>query len=439
MSVTEIKQKISNNNMNQFQIFIVTICFIINLIDGFGVLSIAFAAPSISEQFALNPKQLGELFSAGFIGMVTGALLISPLADKLGRRFVILCCLFILATGMFVSGFASSYSLLLLSRVYSGLGMGAILPAINTIVAEYSSNQRRSLIISVVTCGYTAGILVGGMVSIYIIKFFGWQYIFYSGSFLSCVMFIVAFFRLPESLEFILLKGRRNEIELIKLNRLLNKLNIPQCQTFPEAVITTEKNNNALKLLFSAKMIKPTLLLCTSTFMLMCSFYFLATWLPKILVSLGYSTDISISVSIVMNILAIIGGILLGWLSKRFTLRTVTAAMLALGFVMVTITGLSPNNLPILFILLAVTGFAVFGAMPGLYALAPEVFPPEIRATGTGVVAGIARLGAALGPYLAGLLIAANTPRALYFFLLALPLLVAAISIFLIKTRQDFL
>jgi benzoate transport len=433
MTVTEIKQKISNNNMNLFQIFIVTICFIINLTDGFGVLSIAFAAPSISEQFALNPKQLGELFSAGFIGMVTGALLISPLADKLGRRFVILCCLFILATGMFASGFASSYSSLLVSRVYSGLGMGAILPAINTVVAEYSSNRHRSLVISVVTSGYTAGILVGGMVSIYIIKFFGWQYIFYMGSFVASVMFVVAIFRLPESLDFILLKGKRNEEGLIKLNRLLNKLNISQCQSFPEAPIATEKKHNALKLLFSGDMLKPTLLLCTSTFMLMCSFYFLASWMPKILVGLGHSTDISISISIVMNLLAIIGGILLGWLSKKYTLRMVTAVMLALGFVMVTVTGLSPNNLPVLFVLLAFTGFTVFGAMPGLYAMAPEVFPPEVRATGTGIVAGIARLGAALGPYLAGLLIAANTPRVIYFFLLALPLLFAAISIFLIK------
>lgn len=111
--------------------------------------------------------------------------------------------------------------------------------------------------------------------------------------------------------------------------------------------------------------------------------------------------------------------------------------MLALGFVMVTVTGLSPNNLPILFALLAFTGFTVFGAMRDYMPWHQKCFRQQSGQYGTGIVAGIARLGAALGPYLAGLLIAANTPRAIYFFLLALPLLVAAISIFLVKARQS--
>lgn len=435
MHVHEIKQTIYNNTMNRFQIFAVSVCVLISLIDGFDVLTIAFVAPSIATQWGLAPQQLGVLFSAGLVGMVVGALTISPFADKFGRRIIILCCLVILTIGMFASGLSNNHTELVIARLFTGLGMGAILPGINTVVAEYSSNRSRSLAISIMAAGYTVGSVIGGVISIALIKHFGWQYVFFFGGVLSAMMILVVFYQLPESLDFLLTK--KSAKGLIKLNHLLNKLGLKACDTFPETASQLKTKANNFNLLLTPGILKGTILLCISNFMLMCSFYFLANWTPKILVNLGYSNELSITGSLIMNICGIAGGLLLGWFSKKYSVQKIASLMLAISFVAVTAFGFSSNLLPLLFTLIAFIGFTIFGAMAGLYATAPIVFPPQVRATGTGIVLGLARLGAALGPYVAGLLIAAELPRGYYFFILALPLVVAASCVLVIKPYQE--
>lgn len=427
----DIKHSLHHSTMGLFQILAVTICVLISLIDGFDVLAIAFVAPSISAEWQLAPQQLGLLFSSGLAGMVVGALFISPFADKFGRRFIVLACLAILSLGMLASGAALTYDQLLLARIFTGLGMGAILPAINTVVAEYSSNQYRSLSISIMAAGYTVGAMIGGIISIYLIKYFGWRYVFYFGGVFSFLLIPVVIYQLPESLDFLLNKKTNNGLK--KLNHLLAKLKLPVQTQFPANTVSTQKSKSNYALLFAPAMLKATLLLCTSYFMLMCSFYFLASWTPKILVNLGYSTDTSITGSIIMNLCGVIGGLLLGWLSKKYSVQVVTAIMLVLTFIAVVIFGFSVNLLPILMTLIAMIGFAMFGAMAGLYATAPAIFPPAIRATGTGLVLGIGRLGATMGPYLAGVLIAAEWQQGDYFFVLALPLLISAICVWAIR------
>lgn len=431
----DIKHAIYYRSMTTFQIIAITICVLISLIDGFDVLTIAFVAPSVATEWQLIPTQLGLLFSAGLAGMVLGALMISPFADKFGRRFIILSCLTILSVGMFASGLASSLEQLIIARLFTGLGMGAILPGINTVVAEYASYRYRSLAISIMAAGYTVGALIGGIISIYLINHLGWRYVFFFGGAFSCLMIPIVLLQLPESLDFLL--NKKHARGLKKLNALLARLGLPLCDQFPESADVLAKQKKSLALLLTPSILKSTLLLCTSNFMLMCSFYFLANWTPKILVSLGYSTELSISGSILMNIFGIIGGILLGWFSKKYSVQKISGSMLVLAFIVVTAFGLSANILTLLFILIALIGFTLYGAMAGLYATAPAIFPAQIRATGTGIVLGLARLGATLGPYVAGVLIAAEFSRGAYYFILALPLLIAALCIFLIKPYQE--
>lgn len=420
--------------MGLFQIIAVAICVMISLIDGFDVLTIAFVAPSLAEQWHIMPEQLGLLFSAGLAGMIIGALFIAPLADKLGRRFIILSCLTILTVGMFLSGLSSNHIELIITRIFTGIGMGAILPGINTVVAEYSSNRYRALAISIMAVGYTVGTVVGGVISIYLIKYLGWQYVFFFGSAFSFLMLPIAWFNIPESLDFLLTK-EANGKSLAKLNYVLKKLHIPLCQEFPSAVTTNQKTS--LKLLFTPRMFRATVLLCISNFMLMCSLYFLMNWTPKIFVDLGYSKDLSIMGSLVMNISGIAGGLALGWFSRQYSVQKITALLTLIGFIAVVAFGFSSNILPILFVIIGLIGFTVLGAMAGLYATAPAVFPPEVRATGTGIVLGLARFGATLGPYIAGLLIAVELPRGYYFLILALPLLVSSSCVFAIRPYRN--
>ena len=435
MKVAQIKQIINDRPMNHFQILAIIVCILISMIDGYDVMTIAFVAPSISEQWNLAPEQLGLLFSAGLIGMVVGSLVIPPFADQFGRRIIILICLVILSVGMIASALSTHFLELVIARVFAGLGMGAILPGINTVIAEYSSNQYRSLMISIMAASYTVGSVIGGIIYIFVIKYFGWQYVFYLGGIFSIIMIPIVFLFLPESLDFILTKN--NEQALLRLNHLLEKLQLNTCATFPKV----EQQDHVLgiqqfSLLFNPAIFKATLLLCISVSMLMSSFYFLINWTPKILVNLGHSKDLSITASLIMNIIGITGGISMGWLSKKYVVTKITAIMLVMAFVFVTGFGLSSNSLPLLFSLIAFIGYTIFGAMAGLYATTPTIYPPKIRTTGTGIVLGLARLGGTLGPYVAGLLISAKLSPNYYFFILALPLLISAICVVIIKPYQ---
>ena len=435
MKVAQIKQIINDRPMNHFQILAIIVCILISMIDGYDVMTIAFVAPSISEQWNLAPEQLGLLFSAGLIGMVVGSLVIPPFADKFGRRIIILICLVILSIGMIASALSTHFLELVIARVFAGLGMGAILPSINTVIAEYSSNRYRSLMISIMAASYTVGSVIGGIIYIFVIKYFGWQYVFYLGGIFSIIMIPIVFLFLPESLDFILTKN--NEQALLRLNHLLEKLQLNTCATFPKV----EQQDHApstqqFSLLFNPAIFKATILLCVSVSMLMCSFYFLINWTPKILVNFGHSKDLSITASLIMNIIGITGGISMGWLSKKYAVTKITAVMLVMAFVFVTGFGLCSNSLPLLFSLIALIGYTTFGAMAGLYATTPTIYPSQIRTTGTGIVLGLARLGGTLGPYVAGLLISAKLSPNYYFFILALPLLVSAICVVIIKSYQ---
>lgn len=144
--------------MTRFQIIAIALCMVINMLDGFDVLVIAFTAPSISAEWGLSPTAVGLLLSSGLLGMVFGSLLLGPLADQIGRRQLIMLCLCVISVGMLLSGFSESTTHLTTMRFFTGLGIGGILPGLNTIVAEYSSLRWRSLCVSLLQTGYPIGV-----------------------------------------------------------------------------------------------------------------------------------------------------------------------------------------------------------------------------------------------------------------------------------------
>jgi benzoate transport len=410
--------------MRPFQILAVALCVCISMIDGFDVLTVAFTGPSIAADWSLSATQLGLVFSAGLAGMVLGSMLIAPLADNLGRRPVVLLCLLIMTLGMAASAWAQDLTQLLVLRVFTGLGMGGVLAGINTVVAEYASDRRRELAISFMAIGYPIGAMLGGLASAWIIGHYGWHAVFLFGAAASALMLPLVLLGMPESVDFLL--SRRPASALQRLNALRRRLGLAALARLPEAPARAGAPKLALLEILRPGMARATVQICLAYFLLMVSFYFLANWTPKVLVSMGLSVQQGISGSVLMNLGGIAGGLLLGLLAPRLGLIRLTAALMLLCFVCVAGFGLSPARLSGLLVLAMVIGFFMFGSMIGLYALAPAVFPPAVRATGTGLALGVGRLGATVGPALAGLLIAAEWSRAAYFCALGLPLLLAA-------------
>ena len=408
--------------MSGFQIAAVTICMIVNMLDGFDVLAIAFTGPAVAHDWALAPTQLGLLFSAGLLGMTVGSLFISPIADAIGRRWLTLIGLIVITVGMLASSRANGLAELALFRVFTGLGIGSLLSSINTIVVEFSSTERKDFAVSFMAVGYPIGGTIGGMIAVYLIHAFGWRSVFVFGGVCSAVLLPIAYLCLPESLDFLLFKKPRNA--LARINDLLARLGQPVIDKLP--VLENAREEASIFSIFDRGFAVRTALICSAYFLTMLPFYFVLNWTPKVLVDEGLSLSIGISGSIVMNATGVVGGLLFGLWARRSGLKRLGAIFMLLLLASVVAFGFAGSNLLLLMIFAMAIGFSMIGTICGLYAIIGAMYPVRIRNTGTGLAIGIGRLGAIAGPYLGGVLIAAGWSRPLYCAVLSLPLLVSA-------------
>lgn len=434
MSENDISTLIQSRRMTPFQVVVVGICIVISMLDGFDVLAMAFTAPVITREWALDPTALGALFSAGLAGMAIGAVLLSPLADRYGRRASVLFCLALMTVGMLLSAFAQNTAQLFTLRLVTGLGIGSVLATINAIVAEYSSTRRRDFCIGMMTMGYSVGATLGGLISVVLLSNYGWQSVFLLGGILSTILAVVVAVVMPESVDFLL--ARRPAGALDRINHVLRRLRLAPLESLPP-VHAEVSRRSGYRTMFAADMRTPTLLICAGFFLAMMTYYFLLNWIPKILVDLGLTVEGGISGSVVMNVAGVTGGLLLGWNTHRFGLGRLTAAYMVLCVASVVVFGYVPASTVPLLLMVVVIGFFMNGVIVGLYALAATVFPATVRATGTGLALGCGRLGATIGPFVAGVLITQGWSRAAYFVAMALPMLLAAGVISRIVTMRN--
>lgn len=413
---------LEHHPMTRFQTVAVAICMVLNAIDGFDVLAIAFAAPVLSKEWALPPEQLGILFSSGLLGMTFGSLLIAPLADRWGRRWMTLASLAGVTLGMYLSALTRNPAQLAVARVVTGLGIGAMLPSLATVVAEYSNARRRALCVSVMSTGYPIGATVGGMAAVFIVGRSGWRGIFVLGGTLSLVMIPLVLWGLPESLAF--LASRRPANALARINLVLRRLGREPLDGIPEA----ELGIPAVRLvdLVRGRLGATSAALWTAFFCVMVSFYFALSWTPQLLVSAGLDPKEGISGGVLLNLGGVVGALVLGLLAARVgSFRIVSATMVAGALAMVVFARFAHGR-DLSMALALVVGYFIFGAMVGLYAIMPAVYPTEVRNTGAGLAIGVGRCGAIVSPFLAGVMLEAGWKPSSAYLAFAAPLLVAA-------------
>ena len=368
---------------------------------------------------------LGILLSAGLAGMAAGSLLLSPLADLLGRRAVVIFCTAIISIGMLASGFSGSIWTLAVFRLVTGLGVGGVLSSGNTLLSEYAPQRWRDLSISFMVVGYSGGAIVGGSISAALITLFGWRAAFVFGGLCSALL-LPAVIRLPESLDFILARNGKNA--LAQVNSVMRRLGCQPVQQLPE-VPHDESGTQAVFGVFARRFRAGTALICTSFFMLMLSFYFVLSWTPKNLVDLGFTVSEGIYASVLLNAGGIVGGLVFGFIARKAGARRVSAWLLVALFASILGYGALRHGIGPVMTGATVSGFFLIGSMASLYAIVPQIFPARVRNTGTGLAIGFGRLGAVAGPWLGGVLIGAGWQRFTYYAVLAIPILIAAMAV----------
>ncbi len=423
-----IREIINEGPMSRFQIVSLAICVVLNMLDGFDVLVMAFTAPAVSADWSLRGAQLGYLLSAGLFGMAGGSLFLAPWADRFGRRAIILFCLILICIGMFLSTVAQGVGQLAAFRVLTGIGIGGMLASLNVITSEYSSKKWRSTAISIQVIGYPIGATIGGTIAAVLIGQYGWRSAFLFGAIASLAMIPLVIWRLPESLDFLIAKRPANALQ--RLNRLLLGMGHEQAAQLPEAPTMEQRyvQGNPLGQLFSGSLARSTLLIWSSFFLLMFTFYFVLSWTPKLLVAAGMSNQQGITGGVLLNVGGIIGGLLFAWLSSRLNLKKLAAAYLIIAAATLALFAMFATDLAMAFFIAILIGAFIFGSMAGLYSLAPILYPAGVRTTGMGWAIGIGRIGAMIAPTIVGFLIDGGWKTSDIYYAFAIPLVIATLT-----------
>src|SRR5678815_4997905 len=232
MTTTDPREVIDRSPMTMAQVVVVAITVLLNAMDGFDILSIAFASNGIAAEWKVTTQALGIVLSMELIGMAVGSVLLGGLADRIGRRPTLLGCLVTMAFGMFMATTAGSPVQLSIWRVVTGLGIGGMLSCTNAVVAEFSNKKWRSLCISIMVIGYPLGGGIGGLWASGLINAYGWRSVFYLGSALTALLLPTAFLFVPESVHWLTRKQPANA--LARINGSLSKLRKAAVGALPE-------------------------------------------------------------------------------------------------------------------------------------------------------------------------------------------------------------
>lgn len=402
--MSDLRQIVDQGPMRGFQWVAIAVCVMLNMIDGFDVLVMAFTASSVTAEWSLSGAELGMLLSAGLLGMALGSLLLAPWADRIGRRPLILLCLVLSGTGMVLSSLSQSPTQLALLRGLTGLGIGGILASSNVIASEYACARWRGLAVSLQSTGYALGATLGGLLAVWLLSHWGWRSVFLAGGLITFAAIALVLLWLPESLDFLLSKQPRNALQ--RVNALAARLQQPSLSALPaRPVQAAGGSSNPVLRLLEPSLLRSTLLIWLLFFLVMFGFYFIMSWTPKLLTSAGLSVQQGVTGGVLLSVGGIFGATLLGLLSARFALPRVLAGFMLITAVMLLVfTTIGSSYLAALGMGLLI-GLFSNGCVAGLYALSPLLYGASIRATGVGWAIGIGRGGAILSPTVAGLML----------------------------------
>ncbi|WP_421854095.1 MFS transporter [Novosphingobium sp.] len=397
---TDPREIIRATPMSAAQWIAVVLMIALNALDGFDVLSSAFAAPGIAKEWGIARDALGVVLAMELIGMGVGSILLGGAADRFGRRPTMLGCLVVMASGMALATTAQNPQMLGLWRFITGLGIGGMLAAINAVTAELSSAKGRSLAMSLMVIGYPLGATIGGTIAALLLKSGDWRVVFEFGAIATVVFIPLIWFCVPETPAYLL--ARRPARALERINAAMAKLRLPGIDALPP-VDARDSKASVLDIL-KPGLIGTTLVLTVGYSLHAITFYYILKWSPKIVADFGFAAPQAASVLVWANVGGATGGALFGFLMHRFGIKWPTIVMLLLGAAAVAVFGLGGSETTLVGWRFAVfcTGFATNAAIVGFYSAFAHGFPAHVRATGTGFAIGAGRIGAAGSPILAG-------------------------------------
>jgi len=428
---------LDESRVGALHIQIFTLCMICLIMDGFDVQAMGYTAPAVLREWNVPPGQaMGRVFAAANVGVLVGSLAFSMLADKIGRRPVLIGATLFFSVMTIVTGyFSTNMNELLILRAISGLGLGCIIPNATALIGEFSPKRSRVALVMGITVGFTAGAAIGGFVAAWMIPAFGWRSVFYFGGAIPLVGAIAMIWGLPESLQFLAVRRARlgaSSQTSEQLTRWLKKLDPSIRVDENTEYVTNEVARGGLPIvhLFRDGRSMTTILLWVVNFMNLLNLYSLSNWLPTVVTGMGYTQQTAVLVGAILQTGGTIGTYGLAWLIARKGFIPMLTATFAMATISIAFIGQPGITLTLLTIIVFVAGWCVIGGQPGINTLAATYYPTYLRSTGVGAGLGVGRLGAIIGPYLGGTLIGWQWGPQQLFWAAAVPAAISTLAMF---------
>jgi MFS transporter, AAHS family, 4-hydroxybenzoate transporter len=423
--VIDLVDFIDRQPVGGFQIRLLLTCAAVLFLDGFDTQAIGYVAPALAKEWGLTKGALGPVFSAGLFGLMIGALVFGPLADRVGRKKIIIFSTAAFGIGALLTAFVNDVTTLLVIRFLTGLGLGGAMPNTVAMTSEFNPQRRRATMVMIMFCGFSIGAAIGGFLAADLIPRFGWRSVFLVGGIAPLLMLPILVWRLPESIRFLATTGHAPEQAVQLLKRIS-----PNTAIAPEARFVVHEAHLAglpVKHLFREKRTVATLLLWVVFFMSLLDIYFLANWLPTVLNDLGAPVSEAVLIGSMLQVGGVVGTFALGRIIDRFSFRALALVYFGAVFA-VNAIGQLGHSAVLVSIAIFAAGFCVVGGQIAANALAAGYYPTSVRATGVGWALGIGRVGSIIGPLVGGVLLAEKWSAAAVFMAAAVAALCAALA-----------
>ncbi|MCT4476228.1 aromatic acid/H+ symport family MFS transporter [Peribacillus frigoritolerans] len=394
---------IDGSRIHSFHIWLVFWLFLVILFDGYDVVIYGVVVPSLIKEWGISDVTAGAIGSYTVMGTAAGAIVFGLLADKLGRKKIILLTIFLFSFFTLLSGFANGPTMFIIFRVIAGIGLGGVMPNVIALTTEFAPKHIRSALVSFVFCGYSVGAIAAALTSRSLLPTVGWEPVFWLAG-IPLLFFPLLIKVIPESVSFLIQTGRVEEAKrvLAKIDPTINvkeaiELKKPDERTPGSPVIK----------LFEQKRAISTVMFWISCFSAFILIYSMNTWLPRLMMQAGYDLKSSLTFIAVMQIGAIVGTIVFGRLVDKLGFKKVLVPLFFCGAIALSLIGFT-NSPFIAYGLISVIGAASVGVQNMSNAFVSQYYPTEMRSTALGSTMAFGRMGGIVAPTFVGILLTMN-------------------------------
>lgn len=411
---------------------VLVLAFLVLMLEGYDIIMYGTVVPSLlaHPEWGVTPDDAGHIGSLAVLGMAFGAIGAGLLNERVGRRRLLIGSVILFSVAMAAAAVAAEPSHLGAFRFVVGLGAGALLPTVVAMVIEYSPASRRGLNTAIAFAGVGVGGSAAGLLGTWIVPDHGWRPMFAIGALPALVIVPLLWRSLPDSLPFLLARGRDDEAR-----RTADRLGV-DLPTAIDGEARAGSSLAALRSLVSSRHLVSMALFCVAIFFCLLVLFGANAWLPALMIKAGYGVTSSLAFLLVLNIGATVGTLVAAPIADRIGFKPVTVVAFLAAAVSISLLATQPST-AVVVVLVAAAGVGTTGTQILINAYIGSHYPAELRATALGLALGIGRVGGILGPTYGAMVIADLTPS-WQFHAFAIPAAIgAAFTALVPRSRQD--